>query len=844
MSWHGAPVDQDFLDRTRWPVDEWRLVESYPSSEKLGVTETLFNVGNGYLGMRGNVAEGRESHSHGTFINGFHETWPINHAEEAYGFARVGQTIVNVPDAKVIRLYVDDEPLLIPTADLIDYERSLDFRDGVLRRSMVWRTPSGKRVRIDSERMVSFAERHLAVMTFEVTLLDEAAPVAISSLILNRQDGEDEYHVTSEAMGEGHDPRTSDVFARRVLNPRHHALDEETGRVELGYRCAESRMTLAVAAEHELHTANESTRSMYIDEDLAAVSYRIAARPGVPIRLTKMVAYHTSRGVPVRELVHRCDGTLDRAREEGAGHQFAEQRAWLADFWGRSDVETPGQAKVQQAIRWTLFQVAQASVRAEGFGIAAKGVSGSGYSGHYFWDAEIYVMPFLTYTTPNIARNALRFRHSLLDAARRRAREVAVGGALFPWRTINGEEASAYYAAGTAQYHINADVAYALSQYLAATDDVQLLYGEGADILVETARMWVDLGFWRAEEDGIFHIHGVTGPDEYTTVVNDNLFTNVMAKANLQSAADAVDRLQAEDGVIYERLLARLGLDDDEVDSWRRAAHDMAIPYDEHMGIHPQDQHFLEREVWDLDRTPIEHRPLMLNYHPLVIYRLQVIKQTDVVLAMYLQGDQFTPEQKQANFEYYDPITTGDSTLSEVMQSIVAAEVGYHDLAYRYFLGSLFVDLADRHHNADHGVHVASAGGTWSALVAGFGGFRDHGGVYTFDPRLPDQWEELIFRLTLRGTRLRISLLPEQITFEVENRAPDEAGEFWDHIVEVRGEKVTVDLTGATVVPLKDQGPRIEGSPPPVPGRRRGDGTIISAVVPGTYAVRPWEDQK
>jgi len=826
MTSHNAPQVHDFLDRSRFPVDEWRLVENNISSHDLGTTETLFAVGNGYLGMRGNVDEGRDSHSHGTFVNGFHETWQIHHAEEAFGFAKVGQTIVNAPDAKVIRLYVDDEPLLLPIADLVEYQRDIDFRSGVMSRSVLWRTPGGKRVQIRSRRMVSFTQRHLAVMTFEVTMLDDYAPVAISSQILNRQDGEDEYHVTDKAMGEGVDPRKAGELQHRVLIPESNSGTVADGRVALGYKCAESGMTLAVAADHRLETANTYTKRIQTDQDLAKLTYRIDAEPGQAITLTKLVSYHTSRGVPSRELLDRCRRTLDRAQDEGLEQQFADQRTYLEDFWARSDVEVPGHPEIQQAVRWNLFQIAQASARAEGTGIPAKGVTGSGYGGHYFWDTEVYVLPFLTYTKPRAARNALRFRYTLLDAARQRAREMSQHGALFPWRTINGEEASAYYAAGTAQYHINADISYALSQYLAATGDIDFLTREGIDMLVETARMWVDLGFWRNEEDGTFHIHGVTGPDEYTTVVNDNLFTNVMARFNLRRAAQAVRQLAIRDGVEYDQVVSRLNLEETEIVDWERAADDMAIPFDEHMGVHPQDWHFLEREVWDLENTPLSKRPLLLNYHPLVIYRFQVLKQADVVLALFLQGEQFTAEEKRADFEYYDPITTGDSTLSAVVQSIIAAEVGYHDLAFRYFLAGLFVDLADRHQNTADGVHVASTGGVWSALVCGFGGFRDHGGIFSIDPRLPEQWESLVYRLTLLGTRVKVTVWADRVDLEIEDGK--------QATLRVRGQEVIVMPGDPVSVPLDGQGPRLEGVPPPVPGRRRSDGTIIAAIVPGT----------
>jgi len=815
---------RDPLNRTRFPVDEWRLTEARYSASDLGVTETLFAVGNGYLGMRGNVEEGRETHTHGTFINGFHETWPIRHAEEAFGFARVGQTIVNVPDNKTMKLYVDDEPMLLSVADLESYERSLDFRDGVLHRDIIWRTPGGKRVRVTSTRMVSFTQRHLAVMTIEVTMLDDDAPVVVSSQTLNRQDGRDEYHVRAAAMGAGVDPRKAEAFEQRVLEPQLHWCTDS--RIALGYRCANSGMTLAVGIDHAIETANTFSSHLSADEDTGKMVYRVAAKAGQPITITKTVSYHTSRGVPVRELVDRARRTLDRALLEGIEVQYEAQRSWLDAYWGRTDVVVHGKPALQQAIRWNLFQVAQATARAEQSGVPAKGVTGSGYGGHYFWDTEIYVLPMLGYTSPAMARSALRFRYNMLDAARRRASDLAQRGALFPWRTVNGEEASAYYAAGTAQYHIDADISYALCKYVAASGDEQFMWREGIDILVETARMWADLGFWREDGGGArsFHIHGVTGPDEYTTVVNDNLFTNVMARYNLAQAAELVRHMREDLPGAYRSAVERLDLDPVEIEEWSAAAQAMTIPYDALTGINPQDAQFLDQEVWDLRSTPADKRPLMLHYHPLVIYRFQVLKQADVVLALFLQGDHFSTEQKRADFEYYDPITTGDSTLSGVVQSIIAAEVGYRDLALRYFHSSLFVDLADLHRNASDGVHVASTAGVWNALVFGFGGMRDYDGVITFDPRLPTSWDALTFRVALKGTRLEVHLTADQIRFSVVS------GERAD--VQVRGRPVTVRAGSDVTVPLADQGPLIRGPLALQTGDRRRDGSLITASVP------------
>ncbi len=815
-------IATDPLERTRFPVDEWALRQTGFSTELQGCTETIFTVGNGYLGLRGNLEEGRDGHHHGTYINGFHETWPIRHAEEAYGFARVGQTIVNVPDAKVIRLYVDDEPFVVSEAEILGYSRVLDFRDGVLVRDLEWRTPSGTRVRIRSRRMVSFSDRHLAVIDYEVTLLDADASIYISSQILNRQDGVNEY-----ASGNGvpaFDPRRAEEFQERVLQPVLRR--ESDDRHLLGYRTTYSGMTIACGAEHTLITDCEWDRTTSIGDDIAKHVYRVRAREGVPVRLTKVMTYHDSNGVPVRELADRCDRSLDRARGLTVEGMFARQRQWLDDFWSRADVVVDGHPDIQQAVRWNLFQLAQASARTDGGGIAAKGVSGSGYAGHYFWDTEVFVLPFLTYTSPNVARNALRFREGMLDAARDRAAELNQRGALFPWRTINGLESSAYYAAGTAQYHIDADISHALVQYVEATGDWDYLTRGAIDILVETARMWEDLGFWRENGDASFHIYGVTGPDEYTTVVNDNLYTNVMARANLRAAARICRQLEGSDPDAYDRMRRRVGLQDREIEEWSRAAEAMHVPYDARLGIHPQDAQFLEKEVWDLDNTPPSRRPLLLHYHPLVIYRFQVLKQADVVLALLLQGDEFSDEEKLRGFEYYDPLTTGDSTLSAVVQAIVAAEIGYARLAREYFLSALYVDLADLHRNTSDGIHVASTGGTWGALVFGFAGMRDWRGRYTFDPRLPSDWERLEFRITLRGSRIRAELRQESITFTVEE------GEGAD--VEVRGVPVAVRPGAPSVIALDGQGPLLTGVPSTsdLEGSRREDGSLIVASVP------------
>ncbi|MFO7653527.1 MAG: beta-phosphoglucomutase family hydrolase [Candidatus Krumholzibacteriia bacterium] len=771
-----------------YPVDPWRIVEKRFAPRYLEQTETLFALANGYLGIRGAFEEGRPVFQSGTFINGFHETWPITYGETAFGFATTGQTMLNVPDGKRLRLFVDDEPFVLDYAHLLNFERVLDMQEGELERRVLWETPAGKRVEVRSTRLVSFEHRHVAAIDYEVILHDAEAPVVVVS----------ELAVPTDARGQDGDPRRARTFDERVLVP---ALQRCEGhRLLLAHRTRNSGMAIACGVHHEVWSSSTYSVEARCEEDHGSLVYSTRLEAGGSLRITKYQAYHTSHTAPPSELADRADRTLDRTAGDGWDDLRASQRKFVADFWRRSDVEIRGDLKVQQAVRWNLFQLLQASARAEGAGIGARGLTGQTYEGHYFWDTEIYVLPFLVYTAPRIARNLLRFRHGMLGQARRRAQEVGEQGALFPWRTINGDEASAYYAAGTAQYHINADIAYALTKYVQMTGDDAFMAEFGAEILVETARLWCSLGFFTDRDGHRFCINGVTGPDEYNTVVNNNLFTNVMARQNLHAAARVLHELAEREPERYAALVDRTGFRPEEAVEWTRAADLMYLPYDEVRGIHLQDDSFLEKQRWDLDDMPPDKFPLLLNFHPLVIYRHRVIKQADVVMALFLLGDRFTPEEKRRDFDYYDPLTTGDSSLSVCIQSIIASEIGYSEEAYEYFRYAVLTDLADLGGNVRDGAHIAAIGGTWLALTFGFAGLRDHDGVPAFDPRLPVQWEAMSFPLTVRGRELRVEIEHERATYELRTGEP----------LEIRhlGQEVTLQPGEPLELPVRRPEPR------------------------------------
>ncbi len=739
-----------------YPIEEWRWVERAFAPRFLAQAETVFTVSNGYLGMRGAFEEGNPAYRHGTFVNGFHETWPIPYGEWGFGFATTGQTIANLPDAKIIRLYVDDEPFDLASARILRFERALDMRAGTLDRQVLWETPAGRQLLVESRRLVSFQEKHVAAISYRVTVLNARAALVISSEIV-------EHLPTGKDVKD--DPRLAQATLDRVLS--RQATEGKDRRVILGYRTTRSGMTMACGVDHVLDTDCAVSLKADWGEHGARLVFSIDAEPNKPIALTKYITYHTSSADETAELCLRAGRTLDRVVAHGFGRLLDDQRTYLDDFWHRSDIQISARhPRLQQCLRWNLFQLIQASGRADDAGIPAKGLTSQTYDGHYFWDMEMYILPFLIYTSPKLARNVLQYRYSILNKARERARAVSQKGALFPWRTINGEEASAYYAAGTAQYHINAAIAHGIVKYVDVTGDRDFLLECGAEMLVETARLWFDLGFFSPRHDGRFCIHRVTGPDEYTTVVNNNTYTNLMARDNLRFAADTVDDMRLHSPDHYQALVLRTGLEPGEADDWRRAADRMYIPFDALTQIHPQDDEFLDLEKWDFANTPHDKYPLLLNFHPLVIYRHQVIKQADVVLAMFLLADEFSLEQKKRNFDYYDELTTGDSSLSACIQSIVAFEVGFDERATSYLINALLMDLADVGGNVRDGCHIASMGGTWMGVVYGLAGLRDRGGRLSFKPNR--QVQALRFRLTVRGQQLAVEMEAGSVTYTLE----------------------------------------------------------------------------
>lgn len=742
-----------------YPLDPWKITEESFSSQNTLLSETIFALGNGYIGIRGSFEEGLDRAKcrtiEGTYLNGFYESVPIPHAERGYGYAVNTQTMLNVTDSKIIEVFLDGERFSLEEGEILRFKRTLDFRQAILFREVVWRSPSGKEVEFVFKRLVSFARRHLMAFQLKLTPLNFSGSVTIMSSM----NGDVDNHTHEEE-----DPRFSASLGGLGLKKLSVKTDD-TGTVML-QNTKRSGLTLACAMGSSMQESVAYSSESKQSGALTSVYYKFAALEQNSYTFEKYVSYYTSRDYPVEDLASLALQSIDEAKNAGFEELGREQADYCRRFWDKAGITIEGDPKSEQGIRFNLFHLLQAAGSNGKTGIAAKGLTSEGYDGHYFWDTEIYMTPFFSALVPAEARKLLEYRYSILDHARSRARELShPRGALYPWRTIAGEEGSSYYPAGTAQYHINAAIAYAISKYIDITGEYNFMLQYGAEIIFETARLWEDLGAYIPTKENLFCYNEVTGPDEYTALVNNNCYTNLMARWHLQYAYDTALFIKKNHPAEYRRITEKIKLEEVELKAWLKAAENMYIPFDPAQKVHPQDDGFFDKEVWDFASTPANNYPLLLYYHPLVIYRYQVCKQPDVILAQLLLEDAIGLEQKRRNYNYYQAITTHDSSLSPSIFSIAASELGFSESAKRFFDLSVRLDLDNIMKDTHYGIHLANMAGSWLSVVHGFGGMRTRGGRLSFDPYMPEKWQGYKFKVQFRGNLLEVEVKKDQVTY-------------------------------------------------------------------------------
>ncbi|GAB3624771.1 glycoside hydrolase family 65 protein [Mariniluteicoccus endophyticus] len=751
-------------------VDPWQVRESDLGGGAAAAASAL-TVANGHLGIRGSLDEAADEECRGTFLAGVHETHPLSYPEGGFGHPETGEAMIPVADGSAIRLLVDGVPLDTVEIEPSDHERVLDLRDGVLRRTTTWRLPAAT-VTLHTERLVSAALPGVAAIRWRVET-EAAVRVGVrSQLVANA--------VTS--VVDNGDPRVEEAL-RAPFEALAHRDDPDGGAFV--HRSRRRRFTVGAAVRHRSDGSDVHTETR-VAPDEVVTTFTADLLDGGALEVVKVLGYAVARDGEADEILEHARAAAADAYDLGWDELVGRQRTALDDLWERAGVVIEGDDRLALGVRFSIFHLWQASVCLDDAPLGAKGLTGSGYSGHTFWDIEGFALPALSYLDPSAAARLLSWRSGTLPQARERAKTLQVEGAVFAWRTISGTEVSAYWPASTAAMHLNADISRAYDLYAAITGHDSAEVG-GFDVLVETARLWASLG--RFDVADRWHLFGMTGPDEYTGAVDDNVFTNLMAARNLRAAADAVTASPAD--------AQRLGVTDDEVELWQRAAAHVHVPFDDHLGVHPACTGFTAFAEWDFDEL---NQKIQENAHYFTIYRHQVVKQADLVQALWWCEDAFTAEQIARDLDYYEARTVRDSSLSSGVQAVVCARAGHLDLATAYWREAALVDLQDLQGNTDQGLHIASLAGAWLAMVNGFGGVRERGGAegrLQLAPRLPSGLTRLEFRLAWRDHLVVVAITPDGATLSL----PHEAGSALDVLVD--GEPVTLEPGRRTQVPLQ-----------------------------------------
>jgi len=743
-------------------VSNWKYFESDINQALYLKNESLMTLSNGYLGIRGSFEENTPFMGHnGTYINGFYEYHDLNYGEKFTGFPDQSQVMVNLPDPIGIKFTLNGHSFDIATGVIVNHNRVLNYHEGTLKRHIEWESPNGDRLDINSVRFVSSKNKHLAVIQYTVKSINcEGTFTFESGFKLDR------HNISKED-----DPRIGVHFTNPPLKITD--IDAKDDYIKLRGRTNESDLEFRCAVSHTLDCASNLEKQVKEKENQVNHIMTGFIHTNELIVLTKYIWFD------------RCESnsstdSLEQALSKGYDNIISEHKAYWKQQWEHMDIKILGDPKMQNAIRLNLFHLVQNVGKDGATNISAKGMTGEGYEGHYFWDTEIYMMPFYIYTNPDIAKHLLLYRYNTLANARARAEEMGhKNGVLYPWRTINGDECSSYFPAGTAQYHINSDIAYAIKQYHIATRDHKFMVKYGIEMLLELANLWLDLGVF--DKNGRFCIHEVTGPDEYSCMVNNNAFTNLMVKdqliylvALLENNIKVVRDIQliekhGDHEIIisaHNRIVMDL-LNNFDINKAKKAIANMVLPYDDDLLIYGQDDGFLSKAIWNFEDTPKENYPLLMHYHPLVLYRYQVCKQADVVLAQMLLPDIFSIEQKERDFNYYEKITTHDSSLSNCIYGVMAAELGNLEKSYNYYMKTATTDMDDVHHNAKDGVHAANMAGSWLGIVYGFAGFRVYGELPCFNPQIPMAWDAYEFMICIQGNKIKVTVDHFKICYEL-----------------------------------------------------------------------------
>lgn len=734
-------------------VDPWKIIEEGFDPAYSRVSESVFSLGNESMGVRGFFDEGGSVDSlRGSYNNGVYD---LEHVGRSYR-GIVEKTHFMIPSAEwlMTELTLDGEKLDLGQVRFRDFRRELDLRAGTLTRSFVWQTTSGKELRVCFLRFLDMVHRERAYQRITLEALNFSGDVQLGSGL--------SFHVQHEG--------------------RKTCFWSETKKEFDGNRlCLQSRTT---------GSAQEVFAGAFVD--LPDCAETVSGEKSVQLRGTVHLVQGQALHVDKRAVVI-FDGTegealwanglcaLDACKEVSLDQALEAQKAYWSAYWGVCDIqiEAAGDdeetitavSAEQQGIRFCSFQLAQTynggSMR---HNIGAKGLTGEAYNGHAFWDTEACCLPFYLFTNPAAAKDLLLYRYNTLPMALERAKMLDCRGACYPIATLNGDEACTLWQHASLQLQPSTAVAYGIWHYVHVTGDMDFLWDYGAEILLQIARFQesrVELG----GQNKKYGFYGVMGPDEFHMMVNNNAYTNYMGMRTLSYACDVLTEMKTHKPEAYAALCEKTGFCENEMNCWQEIAENMYLPQTE-SGIIEQHDGYFNLPHTDIDAIPVSQFPLYDHWSYDRIYRTDMIKQPDVLMFLYLYNSSFTEEVKRVNYDFYEPRTIHESSLSPAIHSILAAELGEMDEAINFFGYATRLDLDNYNRNTREGLHTTSIAMAWANIVYGFAGLRSDAEMLRFAPQIPGRWKKLSFSITYRGSILRICMETQKTSFQLLNGAP------------------------------------------------------------------------
>ncbi|OZQ61548.1 family 65 glycosyl hydrolase [Paenibacillus sp. VTT E-133280] len=749
-------------------VDPWAIIEEGFDPERNRTSESIFSLGNEYMGVRGYAEEGYSGDSlQGSYFNGLNEQLDIgNHYK---GIIRSLRYMVNAVDWLYTRITVNGEQLDLAKSKISEYVRKLDLRSGTYRRELLWHLDDGKILKVVFTRLVSMTMSHLGLQRVEFEPLNFSGSVDICAgldfSIIHEERGECMW----SSLRSGEQGSATAIMARTV---------NTANKLFSSFSLQSSQPLQLTRVEHDKFIGQSFTM------DLAQ---------GEAAHFTKLVinCSDSESAHTAEELWSKGLALAESASQLSDTQIFADQTAYWNGIWETSDIRIEGDPENQQGIRFCIFQLYQTYHGDHpGFNIGAKGLTGEVYRGLAFWDTESYCLPFYMFNNPKAARSLLDFRYKTLPQAMQRAKDVDCEGACYPIATIDGTESCDLWQHSNLQLHVGTAISYGIWHYVKNTGDKEFLHSKGAEMLIQISRFYATRGQW-GQQSGKYGYFGVMGPDEFQLMVNNNCYINLMAQKSFEYTLDTLSEMKEQAPEAFALVAEKTGLRNEELTDWENKADNMKIPVDEVTGVFEEHDGFFDMPHIDIHSIPVTEFPLYSNWSYDRLYRYDMIKQPDVLMFMFLYNGQFTKEEKLANYEYYESRCIHESSLSPSIHSILASEIGKPEEAYSFFEFATRLDLDNYNRNTREGLHTTSIAAAWMNIVYGFGGMRSDGDRLSFQPSLPERWSEYSFQVMYEGVLLRILVNKTSVTLTAINGGSTD--------IIVYGQSITVDASGTTL---------------------------------------------